>query len=191
MKQAFTLAGILLAAMISQPVRADTRVDVESAFSRCNVFADDRTWLNCIYGAVQPMRNKLGLPAAPPSQTNLVPSASLMPQAAPPSSPPVAQAAPAQPARDGDDSAGFVAFLVGGRPVLTDMPVTAYNIDHYGIFSITLANGQVWREVDGGAVAHWHEAPAHYKASIVKGSLNSYILTMAGEGIDYKVQRVR
>ena len=52
---------------------ADARQDVLSATQRCAAIADDRTWLDCYYGAAQPMRAQLGLPAAPASQVRLVP----------------------------------------------------------------------------------------------------------------------
>src|ERR1700744_414229 len=73
MKRAFILGAVLQMAL-AYPVQADTRSGILATFNRCGVFADDRTWLNCIYGAVQPMRSQLGLPPAPASQTNLVPS---------------------------------------------------------------------------------------------------------------------
>src|SRR5690349_24952446 len=37
-------------------VHADTRDDVLSAISRCNVIHDNKVWLDCVYGAQQPMR---------------------------------------------------------------------------------------------------------------------------------------
>ncbi len=184
MKRAFTLAALLLMAL-SRMAQADTRGDVQAAFNRCGVFADDRTWLNCVYGAAQPMRSKLGLPPAPPSQTNLVPTIALAPSSAP-----SVETAPAPP-RQSEGSGGIVSFLLGGQPVVTKIPLTAFSVDRENLFTITLANGQVWREMEGGPAPHWHEPASRYMASISKGALNSYNLTIAGEGITYKVQRVR
>lgn len=180
MKRALILGALLLVAF-NRPVQADARDDITAAFGRCGVFADDRTWLNCIYGAVQPMRSKLGLPPAPASQTNLVPSATLMPQVAPP---------PAS-VRQRDSKGGFLSFLTGGQQVLTDVPLTAYSMDRDGLFTITLANGEVWREMAGSPMPHWREPASHYKASISKGAFKSFNLIIAGEGIQYKVQRAR
>jgi hypothetical protein len=53
---------------------AATRDDVLYGASRCEAIADDRMWLDCYYGAAQPMRAHLGLPPAPVSQQNLVPA---------------------------------------------------------------------------------------------------------------------
>jgi hypothetical protein len=193
MKRAFLLSAVMLMALV-HPALADTRSDILATFNRCGVFADDRTWLNCIYGAVQPMRSQLGLPPAPASQTNLVPSTVPMSQLPPPPPPPLPSSPPPpSPAvRQANNGGGsFMAFLAGGQHVLTNMPLTTYGVDRDGLFTVTLANGQVWHEVDGGPASHWHGPASHYHASIVKGSLGSYNLTIIGEGIQYKVLRIR
>jgi len=136
-----------------------------------------------VYGAVEPMRSELGLPPAPTSQTNLVPNATLMPQVA--TSP-----APA-PTRRTDSGGGFFSYVLGGQPILTNVPLTAYNVDHDGLFTITLSNGQVWRELEGSPTPHWRGPASGYMASISKGALDSDNLMIADEGITYKVKRVR
>jgi len=68
------------ASAIATASSAATRDDVLSGISRCGSIADDRSWLDCIYGAAQPMRAQLGLPPALASQRALVPPA--MPSAA-------------------------------------------------------------------------------------------------------------
>ena len=65
------LCGLVLLAAAG--ARADTRDDVLSGIERCGVIHDDRTWLDCLYGAEQPMRAHLGLPPAPEFQQRLVP----------------------------------------------------------------------------------------------------------------------
>ena len=189
MKRALIPAALLLTSF-SHLAKADTRGDVKAAFNRCDVFADDRTWLNCVYGAAQPMRSKLGLPPAPLSQTNLVPSMALTPQPAL-ALQPAPPAAVSTPARQNESGRSpILSYLLGGEPVLTNVPLTAYSVSHDGLFTLTLANGQVWREVEGGPTPYWHGPASHYVASISKGSLDSYNLTIASEGITYKVQRV-
>jgi len=193
MKPVLVLVALSVAAT-GLPARADSRSDVQAAFNRCNVFSDNRTWLNCIYGAVQPLRSELGLPPAPDSQINLVPNASMMQQVAPApmASVPVTQAAPSpENRRPKSDQGGMLSFLVGGQPVITKMAVTEYRIDGGGLFTMTLANGQVWRELDGSPAPHWREPASRYTVSITKGSLNSYNLIVVGEGIPYKAKRIR
>ena len=137
------------------------------------------------------MRGRLGLPPAPASQTNLVPNASAMPQYAPPPmtqyAPQMASAPPPMQPREGGES--FTSFIAGGQKVLTNVPLTAYSTDQDGLFTITLANGEVWREMAGSPMTHWHGPASHYTASITKGSMDSFNLMV--EGIQYKVKRVR
>ena len=51
---------------------ADTREDVVAGLTRCAALTDDRQWLDCYYGAAQPMRAWLGLSPAPQSQLKLL-----------------------------------------------------------------------------------------------------------------------
>jgi hypothetical protein len=125
----------------------------------------------------------LGLPPAPSSQTNLVPGIALTPQPAPPSV--------SASTRQNDSGGGFFSYLLGGQPVLTNVPLTAYSVDRDGLFMITLTNGQVWREREGSPTPHWHEPASRYMASISKGALDTYNLMIVSEGITYKVKRIR
>ncbi len=54
--------------------QANPRQQARARSTRCDSVADDRAWLNCYYGAVQPVRAELGLPPAPQSQQVLVPA---------------------------------------------------------------------------------------------------------------------
>src|ERR1700689_1262178 len=77
MKRYFVL-GLGLAAALSSlaaPALAAARDDVLYGISRCGGIADDRTWLDCVYGAAQPMRAQLGLAPASPAQQKFVPPA--------------------------------------------------------------------------------------------------------------------
>ena len=46
----------MISALLLQPALADTRDEVWAAMERCQALQDDRTWLECTYGAKQPMR---------------------------------------------------------------------------------------------------------------------------------------
>ncbi|HEX4105258.1 MAG TPA: hypothetical protein VHX92_03405 [Rhizomicrobium sp.] len=177
------IALIMLAAL-GRAAQADTRGDVLSGIARCGAIADDHTWLNCLYGAAQPMRGQLGLPPAPSSQTSLVP-------AAVPSSPHFSAATPAAPAAPAPkESSGFFSRILGGAAVITAMPLTDYRFDGQGFFTITLANGQVWEQRDG-PLAHWQGPASKYVATISKGAVGSFNLSIAHEGARYKVRRIR
>ena len=69
---AMAVAGASSPGLMSMPALADARVDVVSGLTRCANITDDRQWLECYYGAAQPMRAWLGLPPAPQSQLKLL-----------------------------------------------------------------------------------------------------------------------
>jgi len=63
----------LVFTMLPLAAVAGPRDDAKAGSARCDSISDDHTWLNCYYGAAQPVRAELGLPAAPDSQQSLVP----------------------------------------------------------------------------------------------------------------------
>ena len=68
--------GLLMLLAVPAAAASDpTRDDVMLNLQRCSGITDNRTWLNCFYGAAQPMRAQLGLPPAPDSQVSLVKNA--------------------------------------------------------------------------------------------------------------------
>ena len=90
---------------------AGTRDDVIAAVQRCGVIHDNRVWLDCVYGAQQPMRAELGLSPAPEFQQRLVPQVQMgtaMPA-------PRAVSRPAPPRR----KPGFFANLLSTHPPLS------------------------------------------------------------------------
>lgn len=73
---------LILSALSAAPAAAASnpaRDDVMANIQRCASITDNRTWLNCFYGAAQPMRAELGLPPAPESQVSLVKNTPLAP----------------------------------------------------------------------------------------------------------------
>lgn len=75
--QMFDNDGVMPAASAQgQAVHLNPRDAVRAASQRCDSITDERTWLDCYYGAAQPVRTDLGLPPAPASQQKLVPAQS-------------------------------------------------------------------------------------------------------------------
>lgn len=58
-------------ALAALPAQARPRDDALSGAFRCAVIADSRRWLDCYYGAAQPVRAALGMPPALAAQTKL------------------------------------------------------------------------------------------------------------------------
>lgn len=64
----FLVPAILI---VAAPAQSRPRDDALSAAIRCGVVADSRQWLDCYYGAAQPVRAALGLAPALPAQLQL------------------------------------------------------------------------------------------------------------------------
>ena len=142
------------------------RYQVVSAVLRCNNLADDRQWLDCFYGVAQPVRAQLGLLPAPQAQA----AAENFPRTAVPSQP----VAP-------------IGHMVDPQW----SPMRSYSFNRYGIFTVTLANGQVWRQLAGDTdFARWTKPAASYAARITRGALGSFNLKVKGRSEAFKVEQV-
>jgi len=60
-----------LAAVLTTPAQARPRDDALAGAFRCAAIAESRQWLDCYYGAVQPVRAGLGMPPALAAQIKL------------------------------------------------------------------------------------------------------------------------
>ena len=174
MRDAGPLALVLLC--LATPAGADPRTDVLSAAARCNAIADYRIWLDCYYGAAQPLRSLLGLAPAPPAQVGLVPPAGA---AAPPA--PVVSAgrpAPALPPEAYEDY----------RP---RQKLASYSFDADHLFTVTLEDGSVWQQSKEDFVkARWNAPAGSYYASVTRGSFGSHLLKVSDKH-SYRVKRLR
>jgi len=187
------LCGVMGAA--ASNAQADTRDDVLSAISRCNVIHDNRVWLDCVYGAQQPMRALLGLPPAPEYQQRLVPSpgsvpapAMITPPPAPVSTAPARTAA--QPVRRG--RAGFLGNLFGANPPVADSRMKSYRFEKSGAFVVELDNGQTWRQADVEAgTASWNKPASSYHVTVTQGAFGSYALRTADNSRTFRVERAK
>jgi hypothetical protein len=187
-------AAAIGCAVLAGPALADTRDDVLAAMQRCSVLQDDRTWLECTYGAQQLMRAKLGLQPAPDYQQRLVPPAPGV-RAPLASAPPPAPPAAASPARATAASAApprrrgsFMQILGGTAPPVAVSPLASVDYDARAAFTVTLQNGQVWQQVntEGQPRAHFHVGE---KVTIQPGVLGTYNLKTDSNSHPYKVER--
>jgi hypothetical protein len=191
----FYLAAVCI--ILAQPALAGAREDARAAEQRCSAFPDDRTWLECSYGALQVMRAKLGLQPAPDYQQRLVPPA---PQAyaAAPSAPVASVIPPPVPATGaGPRTAStapirrrgsFMQILGGTAPPVAVSALASIRFDNQGAFIVTLENGQVWRQTDteSSPKPRFHVGE---KITIMPGALWSYNLKSESDAHTYKVGR--
>jgi len=91
----------------------------------------------------------------------------------------------------GHSAPSLFAELLDAPDINIASRMVSYSFDRYGHFIATLANGQVWREVEGdSSTAHWHKPASGYLVNITGGALGSYNFAIKGNPVKYKVRRV-
>ena len=182
-RRIFLLAS--LCSLFAAPALADgdpTRDDVIANVERCGAITDNRSWLNCFYGAAQPMRAQLGLPPAPESQVALVKTAPVPPP------PPVRKDSGGwlgigslNPFESGEDD----DFKTGTARL------AAFSFGRDGLFTATLTDGEVWKQSPYDDVrAHWSGQPASYIVIVTSDMMGSHTLRVKGDH-NYRVMRVK
>ena len=158
------------------------RGDVMSAVLRCYQMPEDRQWLDCYYGAAQPVRARLGLSAGQQaSALNILD--------------PAGQHVAGRPGPDGaaEDQFGLATSRARGRDadhVVARM--TSYEFSRFKIFTVSLSNGQVWRQLSGDTTyAHWNKPAASYTVTISHGAFGSFKLQVKDIPAVFKVERVK
>jgi hypothetical protein len=218
--------------LVSAPAQARVRDDVMSVSYRCAVIDESRQWLDCYYGAAQPMRAALGLKPAPAAQINLARSPSsgsgqpgdigvrdaVMSAAASCTNveddrqwldcyyaaaqsmratlhlSPAPQTRPAPPVQQiaGTRAAGDFGKEVPDTSVSrVQSRMVSYQFNALGTFTVTLENGQVWRQVAGDTDhAHWKKPASSYVVTVTPGFLKSYNFQVRGLPGLFKVLRI-
>jgi hypothetical protein len=180
MKHAVLIAASLMA--LAVPAAAQTaRDEVMEGAERCAGIAEDRAWLDCFYGAAQPMRARLGLSPAPQAQTKLVPPVGAGYAAAAPA---YRRAAP--PPRE----KSFWGDVLGStKPVASNMPLASYKFDEDGRFLIHLQNGEIYQQEESDiAHPHWSGPPGALLATVnVAG--DKYTVRVKGDPAVYHARR--
>ncbi len=165
---------------------AALRDDVMAEAARCIRAGGDRQWLDCYYGASQPMRAELGLSALPHAagQPAIVASAAPVARAAAPSGPPPMP-----------HNAGlFNGMFRDPAPIVRKVPVKSFTFDRKGAFTVVLADNQVWKQSEEDAIYHpakWRGAGTDMLASIAPSNMNTFNLSVEGSERYYKVHRIR
>ena len=175
--------AVIGCAILTGHAVAGTREDVLAAMQRCSVIPDDRTWLDCTYGAQQIMRAKLGLPPAPAYQQRLVPTGPSPAQVFQPTITKQVASAPPLARR----KASFWQILGGSAPPVAVSSLSSMTYDGSGKFIATLENGQVWRETDAdeGPKPHFRIGT---RVTITPGVLSSFNLRTEDNSHSYKVE---
>ena len=158
------------------PALAGPREEVADASARCASITDDRQWLDCYYGAAQPMRARLGLSPAPQAHLALVP---------PPGRAPAARASQPPPKE------GFFDRLLTRDELQREPLMVAYSFDKSHRFTVTLSDGTSWRQTPNDVHrALWKRPPSSYRVQVSKGHGGIGILD-PNDGFQYEVQQVK
>lgn len=170
---------LFLSIICAGPALAGPREDSLAGVSRCAALPDDRTFLDCVYGAMQPLRAALGLSPALAAQQRLVPP--LDPSLDRGVPPRVQAAAPA------NESGAFSNVFSSGS-----LHMASYSFDRHGLFTVTLSDGSVWRQnANDSNFAHFAGKATEYSVSLNPGDYGKVRLEVRGEGGPYLVERVR
>ena len=155
------------------PSFAGPREDALAGIARCKAIPDDRRFLDCLYGAAQPLRAEMGLTPVPAFQAQLVP-------------PDPAGSPPRQAGNTG------VAGTIGNALAPTsNLRLASYSFDPRGHFTATLSDGSIWRQLDRDqSFADWRGPASSYYVSL-RNSGNDHYLDVKGGAGPYQVERLR
>ena len=68
--------------------------------------------------------------------------------------------------------------------------LVSYDVDG-GFMTVTLDNGQVWRQISGSPVGTLRDAAARYTVTILRGSAGAYVVKLSHFGRQLTVRRLR
>jgi len=188
MRKVILAVAVAGGALAPGAVLADAREEVVSGLTRCANLTDDRQWLDCYYGAAQPMRAWLGLSPVPQAQLKLLqtqPQPTTLPTTV--SRAAVRTGPPPPPKRSG------ILDMFGGEDVINNTPIKSYEVAG-GAFTVTLPDGQVWQQTEDDASKHpvrWRQPASSMRVTISQGAMRSFNLVLNDENQHYKVKRVR
>jgi hypothetical protein len=167
------------------------RTEVVSAAANCMRLSDERPWLDCFYAAATPMRAQLGL-STPQAAARVapLPVPVPMPQRTAVQPAPAPAGPPPMPRR----SSVFAGLFSTPKPVVLNTPMQSLEQDDKGSFTITLVDGQVWKQDVEDEIYHrarWHKPASEMEVTITPDAMRTFIMTVSGEGYMYKVHRIR
>ena len=80
------------------------------------------------------------------------------------------------------------------KPIVRHVPMQSYSFNKSGAFTVTLADGQVWKQAAEDEIYHparWRKAASDMLVTISPGPMHTFALTVVGEDRSYKVHRIR
>lgn len=88
----------------------------------------------------------------------------------------------------------FTGIFSTVKPVVRDMPMQSFVLDGKGAFTVTLMDGEVWRQLDEDQLYHradWRKPASEMEVTITPDVMRTFVLIVSGENRMYKVRRIR
>ena len=85
-------------------------------------------------------------------------------------------------------------LLDGAKPVVRNVPMQSFSFDRAGAFTVTLTDGEVWRQIGEDEVyhpAHWRRQAGEMLVTISPAPMHTFSMKVEGESHDYKVKRIK
>jgi hypothetical protein len=166
-----------------QPRDESVRDDVMTAATGCIRITGERPWLDCYYAAATPMRVLLGL-SGPPVAPKPLPQLAYVP-------PPAQSTRPPPMPRN----AGLLDGMFSDtKPIVRNIAMQSFSLDRSGAFTVTLADGQVWAQLQEDQIYHparWGRAGPDKLVTIAPGPMHTFSMKVSGQSRSYKVRRLR
>ena len=176
-------------------VLAGPRDDVIGVLVKCTDVTDERARLACYDQEAPALRAAAEVPAPPVATAE---PQSVAAPAAPEAPPPPQQGGWSLSGLDpfgGDTSppsSAQMAYQPIGQEILPiTIAVRDYTVEPSGSFTVTLANGQVWRERNEHYETPRFDPAGGNVVTIEHGLIGGYNLYLTGSGKPYKVVRVK
>ncbi len=176
------MAALAVFLLLSSAARVASAEELTTAINKCAAIADDATRHSCY----DQLPTLLKSPAP-------VTAAETPPAAAAPAPPPAAIPPTAPPPNEEKASLGGLFDIFDSEPVPADhitAAVESFTFD-YGVFVVTLDNGQVWRQVAAtGDLVHFSRDNKN-QVTIWRSSSGDYVLKITGYHPTYHVRRIK
>jgi len=121
-----------------------------------------------------------------------------LPKPLPAPAPQLASAAPARAPAGPPPMPRSVGLFAGMfddvKPIVRNMPMQSYTLNKTGAFTVTLADGQVWRQADEDQVYHparWRKEAPQMLVTIAPAAMHTFNMKVEGETKSYKVRRIK
>ena len=79
------------------------------------------------------------------------------------------------------------------EPIVRDMPMKSFVVNGKGAFTVTLADGEIWQQLDEDEIYHpadWRKPASEMRVTISPDAMHTYILKVSGVNRIHKVRRI-